>query len=149
MTFKDTHAQKVTIAIALVLAILLAIVGSFAVQLYGKYNNALTQVQVHNMTFSYRKNIVVENIDTNSNVVLAKVTSVGGIHGAPYVIFHIDESTKINRQIPILREGIVVGFSEVVGLGIQDLTVGAEVRANLRVQADGALKASLLTITSI
>lgn len=97
----------------------------------------------------YKRMFVLENIDTERNVIGARVLSNDPIVGQRRIVFQINEDTLIERQDPIFNDsGAIVRFENTAALSLSDLEVGMEVFARVFVENNGSITATAIVTGS-
>jgi len=92
---------------------------------------------------TYRRLIVLENVDLERSLIGAKVTG-REIMGVEHILFSFDEETFFGWQEPQIQNGTVVNFTEVRKINPSDFFPGTEGFATIVVREDGTLYARTL-----
>ncbi len=124
-----------------VLAFLLGSVSIYTLTLYNQVTDIKKQQTAQNNIGYYKRFIRIENIDVENNVIGA-VSIDRDVYQVNRMLFSVTETTRIERQEPILDNDVIVGFTPVTKLSISDLAINDKAIVRVSVSAEGKLIAS-------
>lgn len=91
--------------------------------------------------------IIVENIDLSKGQIGARVQDEP-LHDQMRIVFRVDEHTKLQKQVPLVENGVVVGFEELELLPLSALKPGDQLFGRFQIDRAGIPYASIMILGS-